>query len=485
MLRVRRDLSRKTSTHGKGCAGLVLFLLVCVALLVPSAQAQQVPGSREQIQMSFAPLVKRTAPAVVNIFSKKIVRQQANPLANNPFFQQFFQQFGGQFPGGMGQERVQNALGSGVIVRADGLIVTNHHVIKDADQITVVLADRREFEAKIVRLDERTDLAVLKIETKESLPALAFGDSDALEVGDLVLAIGNPFGVGQTVTSGIVSAVARTQTGVSDFRSFIQTDAAINPGNSGGALVTLDGRLIGVNTAIFSRSGGSIGIGFAVPAAMVRAVVEGAASGTRVVRPWLGANGQPVTADMAEALGLRRPVGVQINEIMPDGPAARAGLRIGDVITAVDGRDVDDDEALRFRVATLRIGAVSVLTVQRQGRSITLNVQLQAPPEEPARDQSLLAGPSPFAGAVVVNLSPALVEELGLRVSPRGVMVLEIQRGSTANRVGIQPGDVLLQVNGRDIQNVGQIREVASQKQPRWRFAMRRNGQIVNGDIQG
>jgi serine protease Do len=272
---------------------------------------------------------------------------------------------------------------------------------------------------------------------------------------------------------------------VSDFRSFIQTDAAINPGNSGGALVTLDGRLIGVNTAIFSRSGGSIGIGFAVPAAMVRAVVEGAASGTRVVRPWLGANGQPVTADMAEALGLRRPVGVQINEIMPDGPAARAGLRIGDVITAVDGRDVDDDEALRFRVATLRIGAVSVLTVQRQGRSITLNVQLQAPPEEPARDQSLLAGPSPFAGAVVVNLSPALVEELGLRVSPRGVMMLEIQRGSTANRVGIQPGDVLLQVNGRDIQNVGQIREVASQKQPRWRFAMRRNGQIVNGDIQG
>ena len=376
-------------------------------------------------------------------------------------------------------------MGSGVIVRADGLIVTNHHVIKDADQITVVLADRREFEAKIVRLDERTDLAVLKIETKESLPALAFGDSDALEVGDLVLAIGNPFGVGQTVTSGIVSAVARTQTGVSDFRSFIQTDAAINPGNSGGALVTLDGRLIGVNTAIFSRGGGSIGIGFAVPAAMVRAVVEGAASGTRVVRPWLGANGQPVTADMSEALGLRRPVGVQINEILPDGPAARAGLRIGDVITAVDGRDVDDDEALRFRVATLRIGAVSVLTVQRQGRSITLNVQLQAPPEEPARDQSLLAGPSPFAGAVVVNLSPALVEELGLRVSPRGVMVLEIQRGSTANRVGIQPGDVLLQVNGRDIQNVGQIREVASQKQPRWRFAMRRNGQIVNGDIQG
>lgn len=485
MLRVRRDLSRKTTTHGKGCAGLVLFLLVCVAMLGTPAQAQQVPGSREQIQMSFAPLVKRTAPAVVNIFSKKIVRQQANPLANNPFFQQFFQQFGGQFPGGMGQERVQNALGSGVIVRADGLIVTNHHVIKDADQITVVLADRREFEARIVRLDERTDLAVLKIETKESLPALAFGDSDALEVGDLVLAIGNPFGVGQTVTSGIVSAVARTQTGVSDFRSFIQTDAAINPGNSGGALVTLDGRLIGVNTAIFSRSGGSIGIGFAVPAAMVRAVVEGAASGTRVVRPWLGANGQPVTADMAEALGLRRPVGVQINEIMPDGPAARAGLRIGDVITAVDGRDVDDDEALRFRVATLRIGAVSVLTVQRQGRSITLNVQLQAPPEEPARDQSLLAGPSPFAGAVVVNLSPALVEELGLRVSPRGVMVLEIQRGSTANRVGIQPGDVLLQVNGRDIQNVGQIREIASQKQPRWRFAMRRNGQIVNGDIQG
>lgn len=480
------DLSRKKGAHGKGRAWMAAAFVACAALLAPDvARAQQTPTSREQIQMSFAPLVKRTAPAVVNIFSKKIVRQAANPLANNPFFQEFFQRFGGQMPGGLGQERVQNSLGSGVIIRPDGLIVTNHHVIKEADQITVVLADRREFEAKIVRLDERTDLAVLKIEPKEALPALAFGDSDALEVGDLVLAIGNPFGVGQTVTSGIVSAVARTQTGVSDFRSFIQTDAAINPGNSGGALVTLDGRLIGVNTAIFSRSGGSIGIGFAIPAAMVRAVVEGAASGTRVVRPWLGAGGQAVTADMAEALGLPRPIGVQVNEILPDGPAARAGLRIGDVITAVDGREVDDDEALRFRVATLRIGSTAQLTIQRQGRPMTLTVQLQAPPENPPREQSLLAGPSPFAGAVVVNLSPALVEELGLRVSPRGVMVLEIQRGSTANRVGILPGDVLLQVNGRDVQTVSQIREISAQKQQRWRFSMRRNGQVVTGDLQG
>ena len=480
------DLSRKTSGYGKGRALSLLAFGLCAALLSnPPAAAQQVPGSREQMQMSFAPLVKRTAPAVVNIFSKKIVRQQANPLANNPFFQEFFQRFGGQMPGGLGQERVQNSLGSGVIVRPDGLVVTNHHVIKEADQITVVLADRREFEAKIVRLDERTDLAVLKIEAKEALPVLAFGDSDALEVGDLVLAIGNPFGVGQTVTSGIVSAVARTQTGVSDFRSFIQTDAAINPGNSGGALVTLDGRLIGVNTAIFSRSGGSIGIGFAIPAAMVRAVVEGAGSGTRIVRPWLGANGQAVTADMAEALGLPRPIGVQINEILQDGPAARAGLRIGDVITAVDGREVDDDEALRFRVATLRIGATAQLTVQRQGKPVSLSVQLQAPPENPPREQSVLNGPSPFAGAVVVNLSPALVEELGLRVSPRGVMVLEIQRGSTANRVGLLPGDVLLQVNGRDVQNVGQAREIASQKQARWRFSVRRNGQVVTADLQG
>ncbi len=488
------DLSRKTTPHGKGRAPIGLVFGLCAALIAPlfaplfpigTALAQQTPGSREQIQMSFAPIVKRTAPAVVNIFSKKIVRQQANPLANNPFFQEFFRNFGGQLPGGMGQERVQNSLGSGVIVRPDGLIVTNHHVIKEADQITVVLADRREFEAKIVRLDERTDLAVLKIEPKESLPTLAFGDSDALEVGDLVLAIGNPFGVGQTVTSGIVSAVARTQTGVSDFRSFIQTDAAINPGNSGGALVTLDGRLIGVNTAIFSRSGGSIGIGFAIPAAMVRTVVEGAASGVRVVRPWLGASGQAVTADMAEALGLPRPIGVQINDILPDGPAARGGLRVGDVITAVDGREVDDDEALRFRVATLRIGAAATLTIQRQGRPLSVSVQLQPPPETPPRDQSLVSGPSPFAGAVMVNLSPALVEELGLRLSPRGVMVLEIQRGSVANRVGLLPGDVVLQVNGKDVQSVAQIRDISAQKQPRWRFALRRNGQIVSGDVQG
>jgi serine protease Do len=256
------------------------------------------------MQMSFAPLVKRTAPAVVNIFSKKIVRQQANPLANNPFFQEFFQRFGGQMPGGLGQERVQNSLGSGVIVRPDGLVVTNHHVIKEADQITVVLADRREFEAKIVRLDERTDLAVLKIEAKEALPVLAFGDSDALEVGDLVLAIGNPFGVGQTVTQGIVSALARTQTGISDYGFFIQTDAAINPGNSGGALVDMSGRIIGVNSAIYSRSGGSVGIGFDIPADVAESVTKQLISGGKVTRGFIGATVQDASADMAESVGL-------------------------------------------------------------------------------------------------------------------------------------------------------------------------------------
>ncbi|MBX6368535.1 MAG: trypsin-like peptidase domain-containing protein, partial [Rhodospirillales bacterium] len=270
---------------------LRLALLLLLVVSIPSFAADRVlPDSREQIKLSFAPVVKRTAPAVVNVFSRRIVRRSGPPpgLFNDPLFRRFF---GDAIPFGLPQERVQNSLGSGVLVARDGLIVTNNHVIDGADEIIVVLADRREFEAQIVRRDERTDLAVLKIDVgNEALPYLELGDSDSLEVGDLVLAIGNPFGVGQTVTSGIVSALARTQVGISDFRFFIQTDAAINPGNSGGALVDLDGKLVGINTAIYSRSGGSIGIGFAIPASMVRAVVAGAATGGRVVRPWLGAS---------------------------------------------------------------------------------------------------------------------------------------------------------------------------------------------------
>jgi serine protease Do len=465
---------------------LRLALLLFLVASIPSFGADRVvPESREQIKLSFAPVVKRTAPAVVNVFSRRIVRRSGPPpgLFNDPLFRRFF---GDAIPFGLPQERVQNSLGSGVLVTRDGLIVTNNHVIDGADEITVVLADRREFEAQIVRRDERTDLAVLKIDVgNEALPYLELGDSDSLEVGDLVLAIGNPFGVGQTVTSGIVSALARTQVGISDFRFFIQTDAAINPGNSGGALVDLDGKLVGINTAIYSRSGGSIGIGFAVPAAMVRAVVAGAATGGRVVRPWLGVSAQPVTYDLAQSLGLKRPVGVLVREVAPGSPAALAGLRVGDLVLAVGPHEIEDEEALRFRIATLEVGSTAVLTILRNGRERKIEVKLAPPPERPPRDVTELRGRHPLSGATVANLSPALADELGIDLSAKGVIVLNVAQGSAAQRIGLQPGDIIAGLDGRPVETVAQLRERLQRTRSVWAFTIKRGGRLLNLQIQG
>ena len=263
-------------------------------------------ASMAQVQLTFAPVVKRVAPAVVNVYARSVVQAQVNPFFNDPLFAQFF----GATP--EMRQRVQQSLGSGVIVRADGMILTNNHVVEGGTDIVVALSDKREFKAKVLLADPRTDLAVLKIDTKgERLPVVPFADSDEVQVGDLVLAVGDPFGVGQTVTMGIVSALARTQVSASDYQFFIQTDAAINPGNSGGALVTTDGKLAGINTAIYSRSGGSIGIGFAIPANLARRVVEGVEGGQEAARgvklAWIGASGQPVTSDIAASLGLPVP----------------------------------------------------------------------------------------------------------------------------------------------------------------------------------
>src|SRR3954469_3203688 len=343
-----------------------LLLITLLGFADPGfAQQRALPESRQQITLSFAPLVKQTAPAVVNIYTRRVVQQRVSPLFDDPFFQRFF---GQSSPLGMPRERVERSLGSGVIVASDGLIVTNDHVVKDSDQITVVLADRREFEARLVSTDSKTDLAILRITPPDSekLPFLALHDSDDLEVGDLVLAIGNPFGVGQTVTSGIVSALARTAVGVSDFNFFIQTDAAINPGNSGGALVSMDGRLVGINSAIYSRSGGSIGIGFAIPANMVASFLAAELKGGHLDRPWIGVSGQGVSADMAEALGLDHPTGIIVDDIYPGSPAAQAGLKRGEVITAINGKSVKDAGSLRFRLATLDFGNTAILSVLRK-----------------------------------------------------------------------------------------------------------------------
>ena len=469
-----------------------LIVLVVSALLATAAptspvaaQALNAPSSREQISLSFAPVVKRAAPAVVNVFTEKVVREQAlGPLFDDPIFRRFF---GGESPFGAPRERVQNSLGSGVIVAADGLVVTNHHVIKGSDQITVVLSDRREFEATVVNDDERTDIALLRIKVRgEKLPYLELRDSDDLEVGDLVLAIGNPFGVGQTVTSGIVSAVARTAAGISDYNFFIQTDAAINPGNSGGALVTMDGRLAGINTAIYSRSGGSIGIGFAIPANMVRAVLNAAVSGAgaKVVRPWLGVNVQPVTAEIAASLGMNRPVGVLINGLDPRGPGGGAGLKLGDVILSVNGQPVDDPEALRFRVATQPVGKRATLEISRNGQRSEVSLPLIAPPETPPRETTPIRGANPFSGATVANLSPALAEEVGFTGgSTQGVIVLEVTRGSPAAEVGLRPGDLILRLNDREISAVRDLTAAVGRGWRSWSISVRRGDHVLNTTV--
>ena len=443
------------------------------------AAKRVVPTGNAELQLSYAPLVRRTAPAVVNIYARKVVRRTfRSPLFNDPFFRRFF---GDVLPPGARRERIENSLGSGVIVRPDGYIVTNNHVISGADEVIVALADRREFDADVVLTDERTDLAVLRIETEgTSLPHLELMDSDDIEVGDIILAIGNPFGVGQTVTSGIVSALARTQVGVADYRYFIQTDAAINPGNSGGAMVGLDGRLAGVNTAIFSKSGGSIGIGFAVPANMVRVVVESALRGGRVVRPWLGVTGQGVTADIAAAQGLDRPSGVLVNAVYPRGPADRAGIKVGDIIKAVGRHKVLDPEGLEFRIATHPLDSNVELTVLRGERTLKTEVALGPPPEVPQRDLTWIEGRGPLAGARIGNLSPAFAEELGFDPMRRGVVVVVVATNSPARNLRLKPGDVLVRINGKEIELVEDVLVATNEEASNWRIAIKRGDRQLN-----
>ncbi|MDZ4735638.1 MAG: Do family serine endopeptidase [Rhodospirillaceae bacterium] len=461
--------------HRKSCGPLAALLLVC-AMAAPAAAQTVVPETQEQITLSFAPIVRQTAPAVVNIYTRRVVENRFG-LFDDPFFRRFF---GEDFNFGIPSERVQNSLGSGVIVRSDGLVITNHHVVAGSEEITVVLSDGREYEAEPVLMDERTDIAVLRIDTRgQALPHLPIGDSDDLEVGDLVLAIGNPFGVGQTVTSGIVSALARTQVGVSDYRFFIQTDAAINPGNSGGALVALDGTLVGINTAIYSRQGGgSIGIGFAIPANMVATLIAAAETGNIVIRPWIGATGQPVTAELAEGFGLDRPGGVLVNGLHPGGPAEKAGIETGDIILAVNGREVVDPQGMRFRLATLAVGSQAELLILRDGQEIRIAVDLIAAPEDPPAERTVVEARSPMEGATVANLSPALAEELAMDSSWTGVAILGVDPESTARRMRFRAGDIILEVNGVAIDRVATLIDTLNAGGSRWQFTIKRGDRV-------
>ncbi|MFY8154838.1 MAG: PDZ domain-containing protein, partial [Hyphomicrobiales bacterium] len=363
----------------------------------------------------------------------------------------------------------------------------NNHVIEGATEVRVALSDRREFEADIIITDKRADLAVLRLKgVNTKLAALPFAPMDSLQVGDLVLAIGNPFGVGQTVTSGIVSALARSQIGVSDFQSFIQTDAAINPGNSGGALVDMNGRLVGINTAIFSRSGGSIGIGFAIPSEMVRVVVRSAEAGSKQVqRPYVGATFQNLTSEIAETLGLDRPGGALVVSVVEGGPAAEAGLRTSDLVVAIDGTPVVDADDFGYRFATKPIGGTTRVSILRNGKPMDVDVALTIAPETTPRDEITLSGQSPLAGATVANLSPRVAEDVGLPIDATGVVVLRVDDDTPSSTVGFRPRDVILAVNEQRVRSSSDLAELVSQPRRVWRVTIQRDGKTITSVFRG
>ena len=453
---------------------------VATAQLAP---AKAPPPTREVAQYSFAPIVRTAAPAVVNVYVRSRVKTFASPFANDPFFERFF---GGAF-GGRPSERVQSSLGSGVIVNAQGIVVTNAHVVKASGEteIRVALADKREFDAKVLAQDDKNDIAVLKLTGGEGhFPFLAFEDSDTLEVGDLVLAIGNPFGVGQTVTSGIVSALARTEIGASDSQVFIQTDAAINPGNSGGALVDMSGKLIGINTAIFSRDGGSNGIGFAIPSNLIRVYLDSALSGKKLERPWIGAKLEAVTREIAEGLNLDRITGAVVTRVNDVGPAADANLAPGDVIVRVDGFEVTDGRGVLYRLQTKGVGATARLDVIRKGQPLALEIALKPAPQPGKDDFRNLSGKHPLDGARIGNLLPAVADELGLDETS-GVVILSVRPGSIAARLGFQAGDLIAEVGGQPIASVGDLEAAVRDRQRVWSLAVKRGGQILQLQVPG
>lgn len=461
----------------------VLFLALSPTLALAGPEpVRQPPAAQTDILLSFAPVVKKAQPAVVNVYASRTDRQPRNPLFDDPIFRHFFGDRGRGRPGGP----TARSLGSGVLVDPSGLVVTNHHVIEGMTDVKVALADKREFDAEIVLRDQRTDLVVLRLKGGGNFPVMELGDSDALEVGDIVLAIGDPFGVGQTVTQGIVSALARTQVGISDYGFFIQTDAAINPGNSGGALVDMHAKLVGINSAIFSQTGSSIGIGFAIPVNMVKVVLAAAKGGGHAVRrPWLGASLQIVSREIADSLGLERPSGALVADLTANGPAAEAGVRRGDLITAVDGQSVEDPEALGYRMATKPLGGTASLTLLRNGKEVTTTVKLLPAPEVPARDPVKLTGFSPFSGATVINLSPAVLEELSLRGVSEGVVVSDIEEGSRAAMVNFQKGDVILAINDRAVKTTRELEEALKSRQAYWKLTIARGGEVITTVISG
>lgn len=418
---------------------------------------------------NFVEVSKAVTPAVVNISTTRLVKndesqngRQPNPFFEDPFFRRFFgDEFYRQFENP--RQRKEQSLGSGVIVDG-GYIVTNNHVIAKADEIKVVLSDKREFKGTLVGTDPKSDLAVVKV-SASGLPTIPWGDSTRLEVGEYVLAVGNPFGLNQTITMGIVSAVGRANVGIADYEDFIQTDAAINPGNSGGALVNVRGELIGINTAIFTRSGGYMGIGFAVPSQMVKAVIDSLISKGKVVRGWLGVTIQEVSPELAKQFGLKDTRGALVSDILEGSPAEKAGIKRGDVIVDIDRKPVENAVQLRNLVAGLAIGAKAQVTVIREKKARTVEVMIGEQPKDVGRS----GGPSPdeeqaeggLAGISVHDLSPEFAQRFGLPDDEDGVVVTRVEPGSAADEAGVQRGDLLLEINRQPVSTAKEFNRIA------------------------
>lgn len=450
-----------------------LILSLFLSAAIAAAAQSNVPTSQAQISLSFAPLVRDAAPAVVNIYAKRIVETRVSPFASDPFFKNFFGDLGPARP------RVQNSLGSGVILSRDGFMVSNYHVVGGASDIRVVLKDRREFSAEVLLGDKASDLAILRLKDAEDLPFLPLRNSNTVEVGELTLAIGNPFGVGQTVSSGIISGLARSGAVTGNERGyFIQTDAPINPGNSGGALIGMDGALIGVNTAIVTRSGGSNGIGFAIPAALVDQFVTQARAGkTRFRRPWAGMGGQTVDADLASSLGLERAGGMAITQVQEGSPFAAVGLGVGDVIVAAGGREVNSPSEMLYYMTVAGIGAEIDVRAIREGRVAEYTVAMIGPPDLPPRDDVTLGERDVLQGMKVANVNPAVLFEYELPILSRGVVVLET--GPIAPRVGVQRGDILREIDGRKITAPSEVVQALSTARRSISLVVERGGQLV------
>jgi serine protease Do len=419
----------------------------------------RIPKQIEETSRAFSEIVKAVSPAVVNISTTKIMSRQPGP------FDEFFDFFS-PFPDGRTRKWKEQSLGSGVIVSSDGYIVTNNHVIERADEIKVILIDRKSFKARVVGVDPKTDVAVIKIDARD-LPVVPWGDSDKLQVGEFVLAIGNPFGLSHTVTMGIISAVGRADVGIADYEDFIQTDAAINPGNSGGPLVNIQGEIVGINTAIFSRTGGYQGIGFAVPSNMVRQVIEQLKKGTKVTRGWIGVSIQELTPELSQKFGLKATEGVLVSDVLRGGPAAKAGIQRGDIILELDGKKVKDVGTLRNTIAQSRVGSQVNAKVLRGETVMTIPVTIAELPSDisevvPSLNQGQESQGNALSGVTLVDLNLAIGKQLGLDREEKGVVVVRVEAGSPAEESGIRKGDVIQEIDRKRVTNLNDFNRVVS-----------------------